>query len=78
MERTHHATQPDERARFPERFQEHVQTHGYRPTAGEVFDSRRPPPLLNMERGPRMLRGPQYSSNLDKITSTLLELVARK
>ncbi|CAK6949486.1 uncharacterized protein si:ch211-13c6.2 isoform X1 [Scomber scombrus] len=73
-----HAMHPDEPARHPERFQDHMQPRDYRPSAEEFFESRSSAPPLHMERGPRMHRGPQYSNSLDKITSTLLELVARK
>ncbi|XP_044191113.1 uncharacterized protein si:ch211-13c6.2 isoform X1 [Thunnus albacares] len=73
-----HATRSDEPARYPERFQEHMQPRDYRPDAEELFDSHSFTPPLHMERGPRTNRGSQYSNSLDKITSTLLELVARK
>lgn len=72
MSRTPHATHRDD----PERFPEPMRPRDYRPAAEEFLDS--PAPPLHMERGPRMDRGPRYSNNLDKITSTLLELVARK
>lgn len=73
-----HATHPDEPGRYPERFQEPTPPRDYPPPAREFFDSHSPAPPLHMGRGPRMNRGPRYSNNLDKITSTLLELVARK
>ncbi|XP_070778019.1 uncharacterized protein [Enoplosus armatus] len=78
MSRTLHATHPDEPARYPERFQEPMHPREYRPAAEEFLDSHSSALPLHMERGPRMDRGPRYSNNLDKITSTLLELVARK
>ncbi|XP_044027958.1 uncharacterized protein si:ch211-13c6.2 isoform X2 [Siniperca chuatsi] len=78
MSRTPHATHPDEPARYPERFQEPMHPCDYRPAAEEFLDSHSSAPPLHIERGPRMDRGPRYSNNLDKITSTLLELVARK
>ncbi|XP_029298347.1 uncharacterized protein LOC115015314 isoform X2 [Cottoperca gobio] len=65
--RNSHAPHPEEQARYPQMFQEPMHPHDYSPA-----------PLLHMERGPRVDRGPRYSNNLDKITSTLLELVARK
>ncbi|KAM7384215.1 hypothetical protein PAMA_011519 [Pampus argenteus] len=77
MYQTLHATHPDEPARYPERFQEPMQPRDYRP-AKEFFDSRSSAPPLHLEQGPRTHRGLQYSNKLDKITSTLLELVARK
>ncbi|XP_076610724.1 uncharacterized protein LOC143335308 isoform X2 [Chaetodon auriga] len=72
------ATHPDEPARYPERFQETMQPRKYQPAAGEFLDSHSPAPPLHVGRGQRIDRGPRYSNNLDKITSTLLELVARK
>ncbi|KAM9340363.1 uncharacterized protein ABDE67_016106 [Symphorus nematophorus] len=72
------ATHPDEPARYPERFQEPMHPRDYRPAAEKFLDSHSSAPPIHMERGPRMNRGPRYSNNLDKITSTLLELVARK
>ncbi|XP_030268428.1 uncharacterized protein LOC115579083 isoform X3 [Sparus aurata] len=72
------ATHPDEPARYPERFQEPMHPRDYQHAAEEFSDSHSSAPSLLMEqawmdRGPR----PRYS-NLDKITSTLLELVGRK
>lgn len=72
------ATHPDEPARYPERFQEPMHPRDYQHAAEEFSDSHSSAPSLVMEqawmdRGPR----PRYS-NLDKITSTLLELVGRK
>ncbi|XP_018553123.1 uncharacterized protein si:ch211-13c6.2 isoform X1 [Lates calcarifer] len=78
MSRTLHATHPDESVHYPERFQEPMHPHDYRPAAEEYFDSHSSSPSLHMEQETRMHRGPRYSKNLDKITSTLLELVARK
>ncbi|AWP21713.1 Hypothetical protein SMAX5B_015866 [Scophthalmus maximus] len=61
-----------------ERFQAPMRPHGYRPAAEEYFVSHSPSTPLRMVDEPRMHRGPRYSNNLDKITSTLLELVSRK
>ncbi|XP_073319114.1 uncharacterized protein [Pagrus major] len=73
------ATHPDEPACYPERFQEPMHPRDYQPAAEEFLDSHSSAPPLLMERGPRMDRGPRPRySNLDKITSTLLELVGRK
>ncbi|XP_030002565.1 uncharacterized protein LOC115427953 isoform X2 [Sphaeramia orbicularis] len=69
---------PNEPAHYPERYQTPVQALDYKPTGEEFFESHRSASPQHMERGPRMQRGPQYKSSLDKITSTLLELVARK
>ncbi|XP_042362068.1 uncharacterized protein si:ch211-13c6.2 isoform X2 [Plectropomus leopardus] len=68
----------DEPEHNPERFQEPMHPRDNRPAADELFDLHTPAPPFHMERGPRMNRGPQYSNNLDKITSTLLEFVTRK
>ncbi|XP_038580876.1 uncharacterized protein si:ch211-13c6.2 isoform X2 [Micropterus salmoides] len=78
MSRTPHATHPDEPASYPERFQEPMHPRDYRPAAEAFFDSHCSSPPFHMERGPRMDRDLRYSNNLEKITSTLLELVARK
>ncbi|XP_028286701.1 uncharacterized protein LOC114451907 isoform X2 [Parambassis ranga] len=64
----------DESRSYAERFQEQVHPRQYQTSVVEYFDSAAPP--LHMEQDTR--RNPRYSSNLDKITSTLLELVARK
>lgn len=78
MSRTQPAAHPDEPAHYSERFQEPMHPRNY-PTASEEFmDSHSSAPPLHMERGLRMDRDSWRSSNLDKITSTLLELVARK
>lgn len=68
----------DEPAFYPERFQESMHPQDYQPAEGEFFDphSSAPPPL--MEQDSRAQRDARYSNNLDKITSALLELVARK
>ncbi|KAK7899122.1 hypothetical protein WMY93_019975 [Mugilogobius chulae] len=72
-----HAPVFDKPAPFPNRYQEPTRPQDYQLT--DRFSDYRPPTSdLPMERGPRMSRPPQYSRNLDKITSTLLELVARK
>ncbi|XP_034097092.1 uncharacterized protein si:ch211-13c6.2 isoform X1 [Gymnodraco acuticeps] len=76
--RTLPATHPDEPARYPERFQEPMNPHDYLPAGQKFLDPYNSAPPLHMEREPRMDRGPRYSNSLDKITSTLLELVARK
>ncbi|XP_054620265.1 uncharacterized protein si:ch211-13c6.2 isoform X2 [Dunckerocampus dactyliophorus] len=69
---------PDERAQHPERFQENIAAHrDLRPVSEGHFDPR-PPLPRDMERGVAMNRGPQYSKSLEKLTSTLLELVSRK
>ncbi|KAM9838342.1 uncharacterized protein ACBR49_017068 [Aulostomus maculatus] len=75
---TPHTPHPQHRPSLPERFQENVEPCAYQPPSVVGFDSHSPAPFLDVDRRPRMNRGPQYSSSLDKITSTLLELVARK
>ncbi|XP_034456248.1 uncharacterized protein si:ch211-13c6.2 [Hippoglossus hippoglossus] len=76
MSRTQHVPFSDKPEHYPERFQEPMHPRGYRPAAGEYFDC--PSAPLRMAEEPRMQSGSRYSTNLDKITSTLLELVARK
>lgn len=78
MSLTPRATHPDEPACYPERFQEPMHPRDYRPAGEEFLDIHSSAPPLHMDRGPRMDRGARYSNNLDKITSTLLELVKRK
>lgn len=72
------ATHQHESACYPERFQKSMHPRDYRPSAEAFLDSHSSAPPLHMERETRMDRGPRYSNNLEKITSTLLELVARK
>ncbi|XP_060916569.1 uncharacterized protein si:ch211-13c6.2 isoform X2 [Labrus mixtus] len=76
--RIQHASNPDEPACYPERFQEPRHSRDYRPPAAEILNSHSSAPSRHFDRGPRMDRGPRYQNNMDKITSTLLELVARK
>ncbi|KAL6099829.1 uncharacterized protein ACO6RY_01566 [Pungitius sinensis] len=76
LPRMQHASYPDDPASYPEREPRHPLDF---PNAPEEFmDSRSSAPPLRMKRGHRMDRGLRYSNNLDKITSTLLELVTRK
>lgn len=58
-----------------EMFQEPLRPRDYQ--SNDNFPNYQSSPL-HVERGSRMNRPPQYSRNLDKITSTLLELVKRK
>lgn len=62
-------------ASYPERFQEPMRPAEYQ--QGGVEENSSAPPLF-MEQGSRRLGDSSYSKNLDKITSALLELVARK
>ncbi|XP_029976068.1 uncharacterized protein LOC115409177 isoform X2 [Salarias fasciatus] len=73
MFETKHGHQLDEPPYYPERFQEPLRSHDYQPAVTQFYDS-----LPPMERGSGMNRGPRHSSSLDKIASTLLELVAKK
>ncbi|KAM6900010.1 uncharacterized protein FYW49_018129 [Xenentodon cancila] len=68
----------DEPLRYPGRFQEPQRSRDHQPGVEEFFDSRSSARPLHMEPGPPMLTDPSYSNNLDKFTSALLELVARK
>ncbi|XP_062266221.1 uncharacterized protein si:ch211-13c6.2 [Platichthys flesus] len=76
MSRTPHAPFSDKPEHYPEMFKEPMNPRGYRPAAEEYFDC--PSAALRMAEEPRMQSGSRFSTNLDKITSTLLELVARK
>lgn len=71
------ALQPDE-PHYPEIFQEPVHPYVSQPSAEKHFDFHSSATPLHMERESRMHKDSRYSKNLDKITSTLLELVARK
>lgn len=75
---TPHTNRLDEPPFYPERFPESLPSRDYQPPVGEFFDSHSSAPPLHMDQESRMPRGPRYSNNLDKITSALLELVARK
>ncbi|XP_008288953.1 uncharacterized protein LOC103363813 isoform X2 [Stegastes partitus] len=75
---TSHNTHLDEPTRYPDRFQEPMRPRDYQPAVKEFFDSDPSASPLHMEQGSRMLRASRYSTKMDKITSTLLELVARK
>lgn len=59
---------------YAENFQEPFQTRDYRPIGGGYVDIRSsvPPPRMPQEKAIR------YPNNLEKITSTLLELVRRQ
>lgn len=64
----------DERPHYyPERFQETLRCPDYQPAVKEFYDS-----SLPMEQGSRRNWGPRHSNSLDKIASTLLELVSKK
>nr|XP_057903021.1 uncharacterized protein LOC131101700 isoform X2 [Doryrhamphus excisus] len=69
---------PDELAQHPQRFQENTAAHHDRRPVSQGYFDQRPPLPHDMERGVLMNRGPQYSKSLEKLTSTLLELVSRK
>ncbi|XP_029918967.1 uncharacterized protein LOC115367397 isoform X2 [Myripristis murdjan] len=71
--RTPHAGHPQEPSLYPERFTEPMRPYDFPPATEEFSEPPFPAP-----QGYRTHRGPQHSSSLDKITSTLLELVARK
>ncbi|KAM8840790.1 uncharacterized protein AB9W97_001429 isoform 2-T6 [Spinachia spinachia] len=78
LPRMQHAGYPDESARYPDRFEEQRHPLDFPHGPKEFMDSQSSAPPLRMKRGHRMDRGLRYSNNLDKITSTLLELVSRK
>ncbi|XP_037549153.1 uncharacterized protein si:ch211-13c6.2 isoform X2 [Nematolebias whitei] len=65
----------DQPSYYPERFQESMHPQDYQPADGQFFEPHSSAAPLQMEQKSRDSR---YSNNLDKITSTLLELVARK
>lgn len=62
---------------FPAKFQEPLRPRNHQ-SYDNLSNYQSSRSNLHMERGPRMNRPPYYSRNLDKITSTLLELVKRK
>ncbi|XP_041867905.1 uncharacterized protein si:ch211-13c6.2 isoform X2 [Melanotaenia boesemani] len=68
----------DEPPCFPELFEDPMCPRVYQPAAEEFYEPRSSAPSLHMEQMGRIQRDPRYSNNLDKITSALLELVARK
>ncbi|XP_068188739.1 uncharacterized protein si:ch211-13c6.2 isoform X2 [Antennarius striatus] len=70
-------THPDEPLRFPERFQEPMHPREHR-LKEDFLNPRICESPLRTEGRSRWDRGPRYSKSLDKITSTLLELVSRK
>ncbi|XP_075995621.1 uncharacterized protein LOC142989812 isoform X2 [Genypterus blacodes] len=78
MDRPGNAPRPDEPARYPERLRESMRPRDYQSAADGYFDPRSSAPPFHKEQGYRMNQGVRHSSSLDKITSTLLELVARK
>ncbi|XP_024921051.1 uncharacterized protein LOC103394369 isoform X3 [Cynoglossus semilaevis] len=69
--RLHGSSYLDEPSHYSERFEEPMPPRGYHHGAREYFDSHSHPPAQNLE-------GSHYSNKLDKITSTLLQLVSRK
>ncbi|XP_034016809.1 uncharacterized protein si:ch211-13c6.2 isoform X2 [Thalassophryne amazonica] len=71
------APRSDEQAHYPPRFQAPMQSRDSQPP-DERFDPYSSTPPSHMEREHGMHRRPQHSTSLDKITSTLLKLVARK
>lgn len=75
---TSHISHLDEPPRYPDRFQEAMRPRDYQPAVKEFFDSDPSVPSLHLEQGSMMNRGPRFSTKMDKITSTLLELMARK
>lgn len=78
LPRMQHASHPDEPARNAGRFDEPKRPLNYPHAAEDFMDSRSSASPLGMEQRHGMERARRYSNNLDKITSTLLELVARK
>ncbi|KAM4550402.1 uncharacterized protein V3H82_019512 isoform 2-T2 [Fundulus diaphanus] len=59
-------------------YDEPMRSHDYKPPSENYFDPRSSVPSLHMEQDSRMHREPRYSSNMDKITCALMDLVARK
>ncbi|XP_041664547.1 uncharacterized protein si:ch211-13c6.2 isoform X2 [Cheilinus undulatus] len=70
---TPHSSLRDEPASYSERLPEPRYTRDYRHAAPKFSVS---PPRF--DQGPRRDRSPRYMNKMDKITSTLLELVSRK
>ncbi|XP_033831512.1 uncharacterized protein si:ch211-13c6.2 [Periophthalmus magnuspinnatus] len=67
----------DKPAPFPRNYQDPSRPGDFQ-SADDFSDYHSPTSHHPMEQGPKMSRPAHYSRNLDKITSTLLELVARK
>ncbi|MEQ2278961.1 hypothetical protein AMECASPLE_004646 [Ameca splendens] len=64
----------DDQPHYPEP----MRPHDYKPSPENYFDPHSSVPPLHMEQDSRMHRNPRYSSNMDKITCALMDLVARK
>ncbi|CAG5891723.1 unnamed protein product [Menidia menidia] len=67
----------DEAPYYPKRFEEPMHRLDYQAPVEDLFASHSSAPPAHMEQMSRMQRDARYNS-LDKITSTLLELVGRK
>ncbi|XP_007547721.1 uncharacterized protein LOC103135075 isoform X1 [Poecilia formosa] len=69
------------RSRFEDnqpQYPESMHPHDYKAPSENYFDPHSSVPSLQMEQDGRMHREPRYSSNMDKITCALMDLVARK
>ncbi|XP_008420143.1 uncharacterized protein LOC103472341 isoform X3 [Poecilia reticulata] len=69
------------RGRFEDnqpQYPESMRPHDYKAPSENYFDPHSSVPPLQMEQDSRMHREPRYSSNMDKITCALMDLVARK
>ncbi|XP_029022333.1 uncharacterized protein si:ch211-13c6.2 isoform X2 [Betta splendens] len=71
--RSHH----EDDSPYPERFEEPMYSSDYQP-ATQSFGTHSAATPLHMEVKPRLDRESRFSNKMDKITSTLLEFVARK
>ncbi|XP_054909596.1 uncharacterized protein si:ch211-13c6.2 isoform X2 [Poeciliopsis prolifica] len=69
------------RSRFEDnqpQYPESMRSHEYKAPSENYFNPHSSAPPLQMEQDSRMHRDPRYSSNMDKITCALMDLVARK
>lgn len=80
-EYNHGESRHSSRGRFEDekpKYAEPMRPLDYKPPSEKYFDPQSSVPPLQMEKGSRMHMDPRYSSNMDNITSALMDLVARK
>uniref|UniRef100_A0A096LTG4 Uncharacterized LOC103135075 n=1 Tax=Poecilia formosa TaxID=48698 RepID=A0A096LTG4_POEFO len=69
---------PSDETNNQPQYPESMHPHDYKAPSENYFDPHSSVPSLQMEQDGRMHREPRYSSNMDKITCALMDLVARK
>ncbi|KAM4725891.1 uncharacterized protein FYW61_013933 isoform 2-T2 [Anableps anableps] len=80
-EYNHGEPRQSSRGRFEDnkpQYPESMRPHDFKPPTESYFDPHSSVPPLQMAQDSRMHREPHYSSNMDKITCALMDLVARK